>query len=99
MSGNSYGNVVHYLKWTMSPPRVNRATDRTVDIVENMSRSGCRIFEILKAGGGEESNLGLHATKRGLSRGSSFGPNVKKPTAWGKGGGCPDSCPPGFAPA
>ena len=40
-------------------------------------------------GGGRGSMLSLQA-KRGSRRGPNFGPNVKKPTSWVKGGGGPD---------
>ena len=64
--------------------------------VDTPCRGGSRIFE---RGG---SILGLHAKKGGGSkRGSNFGPNVKKPTSWPKGGG-PDPLdppPPGSATA
>ena len=47
-------------------------------LLEFEIRGGCRIFEK-----GRVSNLDPHA-KKGGSRGSSFGPNVKKPTSWAK---------------
>ena len=53
-------------------------------------RGGSRIFE---RGGG--SRLGLQA-KKGVQKGSNFGPNVKKPTSWAQRGGGrgPDPLPP-----
>ena len=50
----------------------------------------------LKGGG---SRLGLPAKKGGGRRGSNFGPNVKKPTSWHKGGGPDPLDPPGSATA
>ena len=57
-------------------------------------RGGSRIFE--------RGGVHLRSTSKkrggGSKRGSNFGPNVKKPTSWPKGGG-PDPPPPGSATA
>ena len=54
-----------------------------------MCRGGSRIFE----GGGVHLRSTSNKRGGGSKRGSNFGPNVKKPTSWPKGGG-PDPLPP-----
>ena len=58
----------------------------------SLCRGGSRIFE--KGGG---VHLKSPSKKGGSRRGSTFGPNVKKPTSWAKKGGSRPHGPPGSA--